>query len=163
MPDKELYDAIDRADKRKLYREFFTVKEITEIDSAVTPDGETMQEIDIESDVWKAVRARRRAAVLSLRSRGFSDIQIRIQFNKAVKMKGAPTPFELLRAEYGDEFQPEKKDDRDYQTKVKKIKEKINKFYGSRYFKDVAIKQPKYKPVRRKIVLKAVRKGDVYR
>lgn len=145
MPKQQTqkYDAITKENKRILYTEFFTVKEITQIDSALTPDGE-IQKVNINNKAWKAVRKRRKEAVKKLRDKGFNDIQIRNQFNRKTRMKGAPTPFDLLKAEY-----PDTKKTADYIEKEKAIREKIKKFYGQDYFKKVAIKNPKYKPVSR--------------
>jgi hypothetical protein len=151
MPKQQKYDAITREDKRTLYNEFFTIKEITDIDSALTPDG-SIQKVDINNKAWKAVRKRRKEAVKKLRNKGFNDTQIRNQYNRKTRMKGAPTPFDLLKVEY-----PDTKKTADYIDKEKAIREKIKKFYGQDYFSKVAIKNPKYKAVSRPYLPKVKR------
>jgi hypothetical protein len=152
MPKKKLEGALTQKEKEFLFNRFFTVKEITAIDTAVTPDGKSLQQVNIKTKAWKAVITRRVNAANKLKKQGFDDNQIRIMYNRKSKMKGAPTPFDFLKAEYEDAEKT-----KDYKTMRKKIKDKIKQFYGQDYFKNVAIKNPKYKPVVRPYIPKVRR------
>ena len=147
MPDKK--SAIPQSAKKILYNGFFTVKEIEEISKMKTPDG-SLQEVNINGDLWKAVRKRRMADVNHLRSQRYSDVQIRAMLGRLARAKDAPTPWDFLKIEY----KPAKLV-KDYQEKVKAIKAKINKQFtaitGDKYFKPVAVHNARYSPVRRPI------------
>lgn len=134
--------ALSRKDKQQLWREFFTTAEIDEFDKLRTPDGE-IQHPDINSPLWKAVRKRRIKERNKSRNIKLTDAQVRMKFARFGRQKDAPSPTSFLKAEY-----QEKEKTKDYQKMVTKVKEKINKTFGTSYYRMLQ-KNPRYKPVRR--------------
>lgn len=142
--------ALSRTDKRDLWKDFFTVQEIEAYDNLQTPDGE-FQHTDINSPLWKAVRKRRVKEAIKLKQKGLTNAQIRIQIGSFLRQKGAPSPTDFLKAEY-----KEKEKTKDYDKMVKQIKDKINKTFNTSYYRTQQ-KNPRYKPVRRPLVVKRKR------
>jgi hypothetical protein len=137
---KDNEHALSDLDRKLLYAEFFTIREIREFDNMHTPDG-MIQEVDIRSPLWQAVRARRLSAANRLRNQGFADSAVRKQFDTYFRQKTGGKPFDFLKTEY----KPKKKV-RDYQATMKETRKRIEKTFGKSYFKNEDVR---YQPVRR--------------